>query len=68
MESMSDCSPQLPPMAQAPKPISEQWSSCLPKGRFFMVELFLSQRGVFTSEDSASVRMFHEQAAAVRVL
>src|SRR4051812_24274132 len=33
-ESASDCVPHEPPMAQAPKPISEQLNPCLPKGRY----------------------------------
>ena len=35
-ESVSACAPHEPPMAQAPKPISEQLKPCLPKERNFM--------------------------------
>src|SRR4051794_28691077 len=35
-ESSSFCGPQLPPMAQPPKPISETFGPDLPKVRYFM--------------------------------
>jgi hypothetical protein len=32
-------------MAQAPKPISEQWNGCLPNGRSFIAERLYGKSG-----------------------